>query len=85
MNISAQVSLYPLGQEALAPEIEETLDVLRRHGLEVEPGSMSTVVRGEDALIFAALQEAFQSVCSRGRAVMTVVFSNACPPPPPGS
>lgn len=50
-------------------------------GLDVEPGAMSTIVTGEDAAVFAALQEAFQNAAAQGQMVMIVTFSNACPVP----
>ena len=56
-GIAAQVSLYPLRQASLAPAIEESLHIFRKHGLEVEPGAMSTIITGDDEAVFAALQE----------------------------
>jgi len=80
-GIAAQVSLYPLRQEALSPAIEQALQIFRDHGLDVEPGAMSTMVTGGDTAVFAALQEAFRRVAEQGHAVMVVTFSNACPIP----
>lgn len=81
VGIAAQVSLYPLRQASLTPAIEEALGIFRQHGLEVEPGAMSTIISGEDEAVFAALQEAFRSVAAQGQVVMIVTFSNACPVP----
>lgn len=81
IGIAAQVSLYPLRQESLSPAIEEALRIFREHGLEVQPGSMSTVITGDDQDIFSALREAFAHVAEQGHVVMTVTFSNACPVP----
>jgi uncharacterized protein YqgV (UPF0045/DUF77 family) len=81
IEISAQVSLYPLGQEALSPAIDEALSIFREHGVKVTPGSMSTLIAGDDAIVFAALQAAFQRAARPGRVVMVATFSNACPPP----
>ena len=80
-GISAQVSLYPLGQGDLAPAIEAVLDVFAAHGLEYEAGSMSTVIRGDEQTLFAALREGFVAAAEHGPAVMTVTVSNACPLP----
>lgn len=77
--ISAQVSLYPLGQKDLSPAIDEALNIFRQYGLDVTPGAMSTLVVGDDAAVFSALQEAFQRAAKEDRAVMVVTFSNACP------
>jgi len=80
-GIAAQVSLYPLRQQTLSPTIEAALRIFRAHGLEVTPGVMSSVVAGDDAAVFAALQEAFRSAAEQGQVVMIATFSNACPVP----
>jgi uncharacterized protein YqgV (UPF0045/DUF77 family) len=81
ISISAQVSLYPLRQASLSPAIDEALRIFRMHGLDVEPGAMSTMISGDDETIFAALEEAFRRVAEQGQVVMIVTFSNACPVP----
>jgi uncharacterized protein YqgV (UPF0045/DUF77 family) len=80
-DISAQVSLYPLRQDDLSPAIDETLNIFRHHDLDVAPGSMSTLVSGDDAAVFSALQEAFRRAVKGGRVAMVTTFSNACPAP----
>ena len=79
IGITAQVSLYPLGKSALSPAIDEALRILREHGLEVEVGPMSSLVAGEETVIFTALQSAFSRVAEQGPVVMVATFSNACP------
>lgn len=79
--ISAQVSLYPLGKEDLSLAIDEALHIFREYSLAVKPGSMSTLLTGDDKTLFAALQAAFQRVAGQGRVVMVVTVSNACPVP----
>ncbi len=81
IGIAAQVSLYPLRQESLAPAIDEVLGIFQKHGLDVAPGAMSSVITGDDGAIFAALQEAFVHIAEQGHVVMMVTFSNACPVP----
>ena len=78
-GIAAQVSLYPLRQEALSPAIDEALQISRDHGLDVESGAMSTTITGDAAAIFAALQEAFLRATEQGEVVLVATFSNACP------
>jgi uncharacterized protein YqgV (UPF0045/DUF77 family) len=80
-RMSAQVSLYPLGSENLASAIDQVLYIFREHGLEVNPGAMSTHLIGDDESIFTALQSAFLDIAGQGRVVMVVTFSNACPRP----
>ena len=81
IGIAAQISLYPLRQESLSLAINEALETFRAHGLQVESGAMSSLIAGDDATIFAALQEAFRGAAEQGQVVMTVTFSNACPVP----
>ena len=86
MIVSAQISVYPLRQEHLGPAIEEVRASLAGHGLTPEIGPMSTIVVGEDAVVFAALAAAFAKAAVRGEVVMTLTVSNACPiaqPEPP--
>lgn len=64
MNLSAQISIYPLRQSRLEPAIEAVRAVLTKHGLSPNVGPMSTVVIGEDAVIFASLSEAFAEAAS---------------------
>jgi uncharacterized protein YqgV (UPF0045/DUF77 family) len=76
IGIAAQVSLYPLRQETLSPTVDEALHIFREHGLHVELGAMSSLITGDDAAIFAALQEAFRRAAGQGHVVMVATFSN---------
>jgi uncharacterized protein YqgV (UPF0045/DUF77 family) len=76
--ITAQVSLYPLRQESLAPVIGETLQILRDSALEVEPDTMSTLLVGDETTVFEALQAAFHHAAKQSQVVMVATFSNAC-------
>jgi len=78
-SISAQVSLYPLLHKRRSPVIDEALEEVRRRGLEVRPGTMSTLVIGGEESIFTALRDAFRKATSRRKVVMVVTVSNACP------
>ncbi len=78
-EISAQISLYPLGQEDYRSPVHEVLRVLSERGLPYRMGSMSTVTWGDEGEIFAALREAFVRVTETSLAVMTITVSNACP------
>ena len=70
MWVSVQVSVYPLGQNDLAPAIEAVWRVFQEHRLACQPGPMprrrdggmeylSTLLEGDDEAVFAALREAF--------------------------
>jgi uncharacterized protein YqgV (UPF0045/DUF77 family) len=75
---TAQVSLYPLGQDDLSPAINEALNIFHHHDLGVTPGSMSTLISGDEAVVFSALQESFRYAAKEGQVVMAIIFSNTC-------
>jgi uncharacterized protein YqgV (UPF0045/DUF77 family) len=79
VGVSAQVSLYPLRRKKLSPAINAALAAFRGHGLEVQPGPMSSIVTGDDEAVFAALREAFCRAAEQGEVVMEITLSNACP------
>ena len=79
MQISAQISLYPLRQERLSPSIEAAWKILENSQLELDKGGMSTVVTGEGEAVFRAIKEAFLKSTEKGPVSMVVTFSNACP------
>lgn len=78
-ELTAQVSLYPLKQKPLLPIIEEALHVFKEHGLEIKPGSMSTVIAGNELTLWSGLQSAFRVAAGHGETVMLITVSNACP------
>jgi uncharacterized protein YqgV (UPF0045/DUF77 family) len=59
--------------------IDETLQALREGAVEVEPDTMSTLLTGDEATIFNALQQAFHHAAEQNPVVMVVTFSNAFP------
>jgi uncharacterized protein YqgV (UPF0045/DUF77 family) len=77
--ITAQVSVYPLRQAQLGASIELVVAALRCDGVEVREGPMSTLVRGEARLVFAALRDGFERAAAQGDVVMVLTVSNACP------
>jgi len=79
MDVSAQISLYPLRQDHLSPAIREMQEVLTAAGLDVTRGPMSTLVIGDDVAVFDALKESFLRAAATGHVVMTATVSNACP------
>lgn len=80
-TITAQVSLYPLRQESIGPTIRETVRAFRERGLHIRVGEMSTLVWGEESVVFEALRDAFDQATKGGDTVMVVTLSNACPEP----
>ena len=79
MIVSAQVAIYPLRQDRLTPTIAVMSEALEAAGLQPEVGPMSTMVTGEAATVFGALQQGFAKAGARAPVVMTLTVSNACP------
>ena len=79
MISAAEVSLYPLGENDIGPHIDRFILAMERRGIEAETGPMSTIVRGDTALLFDALREAYEGAALELGVVMVVKISNACP------
>lgn len=77
-QVSCQFSVYPLGVADLGGGIDAALAAVRRHGLQVEAGPMSSTVTGPADDVFAALRDAFEAAAA-GACVLVATISNACP------
>ena len=79
MKVQAEVSLYPLRQKDLAEPIQRFVESLKRDELNVKTGSMSSVISGEESIVFQSLQDAFEHAAQKYEVVLNVKISNACP------
>lgn len=77
--LTAQVSVYPLRQEALSPAIDAVIALWRERGLDVQPGAMSTLIAGDETTVWESLRAAFAVAAAYGETVMVITVSNACP------
>jgi uncharacterized protein YqgV (UPF0045/DUF77 family) len=85
MRVQAEISFYPFGVEELLPPIREFADSLRKDGLEVEVGPLSSYVTGESVALFSALGRAFEQAAKKNRCVLVakiahLVFSSSPAP-----
>ena len=80
-ELSAQISIYPLRKKILSETINQALEELNSFELQIIPGSMSTLIVGEEAQLWAGLRSAFSIAAAQGEAVMIATISNACPKP----
>jgi len=80
-SMAAQVSIYPLRQTSISDTVTEALEAFRATGVEVRPGAMSTVISGNEDVVFAALREGYRAARVQGDVVMIATLSNACPMP----
>ncbi|MFV9511328.1 YkoF family thiamine/hydroxymethylpyrimidine-binding protein [Tepidibacillus sp. LV47] len=80
--ISCQLALYPLATKEFAKVIVEALkalEPLQKEGLIIEVGSMSTVIKGKDDLVWKAVRLLFEEAAKDGQQiVLTASISNEC-------
>lgn len=79
MKIQAELSLYPLKEPHISPYLEDFLNAIKKTGLEVKVGPMSTIISGESEHVFQALSDAFGRTAEKCKVVLSVKLSNACP------
>ena len=79
MKVQAEVSLYPLRQNDLNEPIQQFIESLKNENLCVKTGSMSSLISGEESIVFQSLQKAFEQAAQKYKVVLTVKISNACP------
>jgi uncharacterized protein YqgV (UPF0045/DUF77 family) len=80
MRVQAEISVYPFGEADLSPAIKDFVGVLREQGLDPKMGPMSTIVAGDNRVVFSAIEEAFALVAGTHRCAVIVKYSNACAP-----
>ena len=80
MTIQGEISLYPMKTVGTIPIIDAFCRVLEHDGYQIQIGSISTRINGESGRIFPSIQKAFEYVAKDHKVVMTVKYSNACPP-----
>ena len=79
MKVQAEVSLYPLRQNDLTKPIQQFVESLKNDDLNVKTGSMSSIISGEESIVFQSLQKAFERAAQQYKVVLTAKISNACP------
>ena len=79
MKVQAEISLYPLRQDDLTEPIQQFVESLKSNDLKVKTGLMSSVISGEESIVFQSLQKAFERAAKKYDVVLTAKISNACP------
>jgi uncharacterized protein YqgV (UPF0045/DUF77 family) len=78
--VSAQISLYPLGTEAHMARIGACIDFLKAVGVYDRPKHFCSKLRGDAAVVFAAIERAFVDFAPMSaHVVMTVTVSAGSP------
>ena len=79
MNVQAEVSLYPLRSAKLTQALNSFCEALRKNGVRVNTGNMSTSLSGELVQVFESLKIAMAKVSEDYEVVLVAKVSNACP------
>ena len=64
MRVKAEVSIYPLRQSDLTRPIEQFVDGLKNNKLQVKVGPMSSLVAGDNQVVFESLREGFEQLAA---------------------
>ena len=75
--ISVQISVYALDGQ-VREAVHCYLDALDATGIDRDTGTMSTVVWGEAAAVWPALQSAYESVAAKYKVIVNTMMCNAC-------
>ncbi len=78
--ISVQISVYALDGN-VREAVHTYLDALDAACVERDTGTMSTVVWGEAATLWPALQSAYETVAAKHKVIVNTVMCNAAPLP----
>ena len=78
-EVHLQLSVYPLRQPHLRPAIEAALRAAAGEDVDIAVGRLSTLVRGDEPAVFAALRAAFRAAGSSGSTVVVATLSGGAP------
>ncbi len=79
MNITFQVSLYPVGQKEFKKPIDNFIADLRKDDIRVQVHETSTIGSGDIGKVFDSLKSAYQSAAKSGDTVMVITVVNGAP------
>ncbi len=79
MNITFQVSLYPIAQSNFKIPIDNFIMNLRKDDIRVDVHETSTVGSGEIDKVFDSLKKAYSSAAKSGDTVMVLTVVNGAP------
>jgi uncharacterized protein YqgV (UPF0045/DUF77 family) len=78
MNISVEISYYPLTGEFDKP-INEFIDLLKnRENISVDIGTMSTLISGDYDEVMALLNHSLKELMTKYPSVFNLKIANAC-------
>ncbi|HUI30083.1 MAG TPA: YkoF family thiamine/hydroxymethylpyrimidine-binding protein [Candidatus Acidoferrales bacterium] len=79
MEVTFQVSLYPIAKEDFKTPINRFILELKKGRLDVDVHETSTIGNGEIENVFDTLKKAYMSAAKNGDAVMILTVVNGAP------
>ncbi len=79
MNITFQVSLYPIAKEDFKTPINDFISEMKKAKLGVTVHETSTIGSGEIGKVFETLKNAYSSAAGKGDAVMVLTLVSGSP------
>ncbi|MGC8595265.1 MAG: YkoF family thiamine/hydroxymethylpyrimidine-binding protein [Candidatus Kryptoniota bacterium] len=79
IEVTFQVSLYPLSQKNIHTPIDEFINELMKRKLKVKVHETSTIGSGDLDSVLDSIKRAYTKACEHGEAVMVLTISNSCP------
>ncbi|RIV18019.1 hypothetical protein D2Q93_14675 [Alicyclobacillaceae bacterium I2511] len=76
--MTCQMALYPLNTTASSRVIAEILAQMDWQGVDVQVGSMSTVIRGEEQVVWEKVRSLYTLAAQEHRIVLNLAVSNEC-------
>ena len=79
MEITFQVSLYPIAQKDFKPPIDNFIKALKDDGIDVKVHETSTIGIADSSRAFDSLKKAYESAAMLGDVVMVLTVVNGAP------
>ncbi len=79
MEVTFQVSLYPIAKDDFKTPINNFISELRSKGLGLSVHETSTIGSGQMENVFDALKAAYASAAAKGDTVMVLTIVNGAP------
>jgi uncharacterized protein YqgV (UPF0045/DUF77 family) len=76
--VACQITLFPLDTLDSARIIGQVLVQMDWQGVEVITGEMSTMIRGEEGLVWTKLRQLYELAAASGRFSLQITVSNKC-------
>jgi uncharacterized protein YqgV (UPF0045/DUF77 family) len=78
MEISVQISYYPLNEEFNSIVDDFITQLSQVHGLQIQTGMMSSLITGDYDLVMNTLKDTMYPYLAKYQSVFTITVASAC-------